>query len=490
MIELKEKRVLTAKHFDNGDGSFTFRGSTGLLHYFNKLGVGNSINDFREIDMTLVWDEAKQGWGFQFHSFNPFVPLYADGWMEFRDLYDNKDQTIRYKATCAHVAGRLIQSETIGMHPNETGVNMVIYDDAFGAGIDFLVYFNRHSMVKAVRLRESGRVIKDYAFEFQIDLPKGADTQFLPVFRAQSKESAIELDLKRPLAQGDTSYTLDTTAAKTFNTGKSIVVGNHKADGTEGFTYIRPFQAWDRSPFPQRWAVNVDYYLDANGNTFIRKNIPSSIVSSAVGDLLTDTDTGQLTPSADKSVVKDDGTTSWADSRDGTANATEATAGYVMCRHDSAATWYIYRYYINVDTSSITDGATINSATSALYTTTVDQSGGARSYDVYGSTASDAIATSDYNAYGSEYSTRKTAASLSTSAYNVWTWNATGLAAVSTTGKTKFVYKEAIYDGDNTAPGVAANPYIGNAVGGSANPPYLQVVYTASVANTGFFGLM
>ena len=83
---------------------------------------------FREIDWTLNWDEEKRGWYFNYHSFRPFLPEYADEWVEFRDLFDDKDQTIKYKAQCNHVKGELKQADDF------SPTNYVLYKDAFGDG--------------------------------------------------------------------------------------------------------------------------------------------------------------------------------------------------------------------------------------------------------------------------------------------------------------------------------------------------------------------
>jgi hypothetical protein len=97
-IELRYKRNHNSKTLDNENGSFQLDAHIGHIHYFNKLGIGDSNNDFRGIDWTLSWDDVRRGWYFQYHSFHPFIPEYADEWVEFRDLYQGKDQTIRLRA--------------------------------------------------------------------------------------------------------------------------------------------------------------------------------------------------------------------------------------------------------------------------------------------------------------------------------------------------------------------------------------------------------
>ena len=62
--EVREKRDLNTKHFDKGDGTFEAQAHSGHIHYFNKLGVGDSKDDFRSIDWTLS-PVAGGGWTFE-----------------------------------------------------------------------------------------------------------------------------------------------------------------------------------------------------------------------------------------------------------------------------------------------------------------------------------------------------------------------------------------------------------------------------------------
>ena len=98
VAEITTLRTLNGKHWIGDKKENIYEAHVGHIHYFNKLGIGDGEKRFREIDWTLTFDEIKKGWGFQYHSFQPFLPEYADGWIEFRDLYQDKDQIIRYKA--------------------------------------------------------------------------------------------------------------------------------------------------------------------------------------------------------------------------------------------------------------------------------------------------------------------------------------------------------------------------------------------------------
>ena len=104
--------------------------SVGGVPLFIKEGKGD-----------LIWDEVKRGWGFTTHSFNPFLPEYSDGFVEFRDRFQDKDQTIKYRAVCDKVKGELIETdETNPNFDNNPDNKGVLYKDAFGKGKDYCSY--------------------------------------------------------------------------------------------------------------------------------------------------------------------------------------------------------------------------------------------------------------------------------------------------------------------------------------------------------------
>ena len=161
MFEILDKRNYNSKTFDNENGSESLMVSTGQLHYFDKL----DSKRFREIDWTLHFDDIKRGWYFNYHSFRPFIPEYSDGWVEFRDLFDDKDQITSFRGVCSRVKGRLVQSKDIGLE-KETDWNCVIYDDAFGEGFDYIIYFKRRTLKKVVRIREGFNPHIDINFDY------------------------------------------------------------------------------------------------------------------------------------------------------------------------------------------------------------------------------------------------------------------------------------------------------------------------------------
>ena len=93
MTEITAKRNLNSKCFSKENNEYIMQAHIGHIHYFDKL----DSNRFREIDFTLNFDETKRGWYFNYHSFRPFLPEYADQWVEFRDLFEDKAKDRGYE---------------------------------------------------------------------------------------------------------------------------------------------------------------------------------------------------------------------------------------------------------------------------------------------------------------------------------------------------------------------------------------------------------
>jgi hypothetical protein len=153
--------------------------------------------------------------------------------------------------------------------------------------------------------------------------------------------------------------------------------------------------------------------------------------------------------------------TSWADSRtgDGTSMAEAATTSYIGNEGAGGGTIFITRRgFFPIDTSSLDDNATINSATFNFYTDNCEQNyGGSPIYvDLFLSTQADpsSLALADYSKLTVDSPTsliteRKACVS---NQYNETTLNATGEAAINLTGYTKLVLRTD-FDIDNLMSG-------------------------------------
>jgi len=504
MKEILNKRNYNSKTFDNGNGYFTHKAHVGHIHYFNKLGIGDGEKCFRQIDWTLNWDEKKRGWGFQFHSFHPFLPEYSDGWVEFRDLYQDKDQTIKFKAVCNKVKGRLVipkEDDKISKS------NYVIYDDAFGKGIDYILYFSRSALKKVVRIKDGYKKSDDMTFDFEIDFPNK--------------------DIKRAYSKEDIKYILDKTESKLFDTNKQTLIGNEKDDGNEWHTYLRGFVCWDNETLQ---TINVDYIVE-NGKTFLRKIIDKDFLNNSKGDVFTDTTTSYFAGAGDGRVKTYwlPWATAYNDTEGNDANASE-TEPMIGAQYWSAGgNFWISRAFFPINTGAIPSAATISAAT-FNYTAKISNQDEATGYAWYTlvetyQAANNALVGADFIDCGSDNGTagranqtptvegidsgdrRLIGGHTASYAHYSFSLNATGLGWIKKNGETSKLGGDTGWTGigmreghdilSTPSPTISPNEritlYVYNSEqDGTDNDPYLEVTYTeggGGVANNSpFFG--
>lgn len=415
--EIVNKRTYNKKYFDNQNGTFTQQAHTGHVHYFNKLGVGDGQVRFRELDWKLAWDETKKGWSFQYHSFQPFLPEYADEWVEFRDLYEGKDQTISYKAQCGHIKG-VYFDKLDGITEN----NGVIYPDAFGEGKDYILHFTRSSLKKVVRIREGYKTSSDQTFDFEIKVND------LPVFRGKDKDHI--------------QYEVDTKKPKAFDTDKHTLIGTDKKDGKEWFTYLRTYQVWDsNTKIVGRQTIPVEFYQKEN-KLYLKKIITGSYQQKSVGDIFTDTTTSYYSGAGDGICYNGATGVSWA-----TFHALTScdTVTYTNASEAGGNNWYWSgaggsygggRLFYPIDTSFLENVATVSAATFHFYTShaTANQPLSRIVQTSQASTSSLVAADFDNLTMGTAGSDEIT---IANGGYNNIALNATGLTWISQTGYTK-----------------------------------------------------
>jgi hypothetical protein len=133
---------------------------------------------------------------------------------------------------------------------------------------------------------------------------------------------------------------------------------------------------------------------------------------------------------------------------------------YVEIGNDTTVNWRIlFRSIFLFDTSSIPDTDIISAGTLSLRgNSKSDGVSITPDLNIYASTpaSNTAIANADYNQTGGSsptaFSTAVTYAGFSTSGYTDFALNASGLAAISKTGVSKFSARNANYDAANSAP--------------------------------------
>jgi hypothetical protein len=144
--------------------------------------------------------------------------------------------------------------------------------------------------------------------------------------------------------------------------------------------------------------------------------------------------------------------------------------------------------FLPVDTSSIPGTATINSASLKLYGTTISNASGLDIYVVQGAAAATStLVDADFVNVGSvAWSSAIDGDSLATSVYNTFSLNASGTAALNTSGYTQFALVEK-NDFDNSAPGASAATLFEFSMSeqaGTSQDPYLEVDYTAVASSS------
>jgi len=181
--------------------------------------------------------------------------------------------------------------------------------------------------------------------------------------------------------------------------------------------------------------------------------------------------------------------TGWPTSTHLSAVASSQNLAGIICDTNADKYSFLYRSIFTFDTSALTAGAIVSSAVFSVFANAglVNTISPAQGIALVGSNpASDnALVAADYASLGvSLYAPALPLSSWATSSYNDFTLNATGLAAISKTGITKFgLTLDA--DRSNTEPtwvsGAQARVggyYVDQA--GTANDPKLVITYDAS----------
>ena len=484
MLELLHKRSYNAKHFDKGNGVFVLEAHAGHIHY--KDG-----EEYKPIDWTLIFDEIKRGWGFSTHSFHPFFPEYSDGWAEFHDKFQDKDQIVKYKPIGTKVKGELIPGDYYNPNFDDNDDNKgVLYRDVFGAGRDYILYNTRSSMVKVATVNNPNECTADAVFEWEVEFP---DKE---LFRVDKKEDAEEMTAKKTKTNTEdgklVGYKLEKRDGKNVNTNKLTLIGNSKLDGKEWYTYLKSFKAWDSDGNTIEIVARISFI---DGKVILKKTIPLEFLKTAVGRVFTDTTTSYYSGTSD-SWNRRVSTSSWSSLVTGAGTQNPPIDGSPIYggfqNSTTTGSWaQIYRSRLSIDTSSFPSGQTISSAELKLFGNLKDD-GVADNWGVgvYGLSPSSETTknVTDYQNSGStEYATPIPKASFTATDWNTLTFNSTGIAAIVPGGKTHLAIRESEFDAKNVAPTDENSLDFGRfavvSSQSSSNDPYLSVTYSAGGTN-------
>src|SRR3989344_2644202 len=318
-----------------------------------------------------------------------------------------------------------------------------------------------------------------------------------------------QVDFSHEVANGETKWT--EASVLSAPKGKRLSVKD-KNSSIRGIGF-KKFQAWDSnldfltgSTTRNILPIQVDIQPLGNNEYILSKILPDSFFATRpVYPVYTDTTT-TFYPDPDAETTTVDGVvqrsvadTTWAGVRDGagtSANDSNTGSGEYyaeMYSGNSSNTWgRIKRAIFLFDTSSIGDTDTIDSAVLSLYGIGKnDPNGATPNIDIYTSTpaSNTALVGADYGQIGTTSQTGSpiSYSSYSTSAYNDFTFNATGRGNVSKTSISKFGARIANYDAANTAPtwvtgdSWSLQGYYADQTG-TSNDPKLVVTYTPANA--------
>ena len=182
---------------------------------------------------------------------------------------------------------------------------------------------------------------------------------------------------------------------------------------------------------------------------------------------------------------------SWSTIRDGvgTNSRYDQTSNYLIGIISGSSGWNaLYRYICCFDTSDLTSSASISATVLSLYVNSkLDGDENTPNIDIYTSNPAltSSLTNTDYGNVGTTSQTGSPIAygDISTSAYNNFTFNATGRGNILKTGISKFGARNANYDVANSEPpnntgAGKVSRMIGTGGASETNKPKLVVTYT------------
>lgn len=403
---------------------------------------------FRAIDTTLNF--AAGYFEQSSASYHAQLPLRADGWVNFNDRFQGKDNTLSLKPVCNSVLG-------VQDHDGRG----VTYVDAFGFGRHLSLRCGNNSLRKEIIITNKPSSAADLGFDFEI---------------ATSK---IIQDHSRTPIQPN------------FTTVKPLLIGD---DVTP--TKIHLAKAWDAKG--RSIPVQLQLFRSA-GRAYLRKTIPWSFLQSATYPVITDASATYYSGAGDGE-VKNYISGGWTAVRNA-ATGTSVDYTSTLSRVTSAkyANFLLQRQFLPIDTSALDDTATITAASLNVVPNTTangDNDGDDFITVVQTSQASTStLSNADYSTVGTvegiDTGERKDITSISVGSYLTFNLNSTGIGWVSKTGFTKLGLREG-HDFFDTA-------YVGSSSENSlqirtseytltSNDPYIDVTFTLPPATTPRYG--
>ncbi|MBR9704395.1 hypothetical protein GOV12_03215, partial [Candidatus Pacearchaeota archaeon] len=426
-VELTNKRTYNQKVFSLGEDIVRYIIHVGHIHYkYN--------GEFEDIDTTL--EETVFGWEMNKASYSVEIPEYSEGDFKFVNNYEDND-------------GDIVSMKSVVVN-NIKGVldgNEVLYEDAFGTGIDLKVIAKNNGFDKLIVINEKPENLEaDLEFKYEIEMD-GFDVK-------SDKGTWNKVD--------------------SVQTSDSIVL-----DKT-GETYLREFRMWDSSK--KSFKINVK--LEKVGDKYyLTKILDKELLKNAVYPVVTDDTVSYYSGNGDGHV--ENSGSDWDTVHDAGSgdnyDYTFSTAGAMDYYFEGD--YYIYRSFVPIDTSGIDDNAVIDTASLYLYGDTIYT-------DLYpcdlhlvqtSQSSSSSLYYDDFNQVGSIEGTPAVDMSyLYTSSYNQFDLNSTGMSWIDKTGTT-YLGLRTYYDFNDIDPddgyqeGYCWFHYKTSEESGTDKDPYLEV---------------
>lgn len=461
MTELLFERSYSHKVYDLENGQRRLRAHTGHIHFRDEQAGGALADiDHTWVDRGAYWEMVKASYRMQVAK-----DFSAPTLIRYRNRFEGADHAITYEPhSLVWATGRdLADVRPFRAQQAVQGVvrgSTITWTNALGPGIDFEVGLRGSGFTKEVVIRRRNA----------LEAPPTAQHRLVLL----SRYDGPGLDLKD---------TQGRTWAKAGEFDDANDEGFRVEEASGKHSLIRPAYIVESDADETRHRCPV-IWTQRGGAMWQAKVLPTKVLTSGVYPLRADTVTSYYAGAGD-GYVESSGA-SWAIAHAATTGAAAdytATTTRVSC--GQFGSWQIRRAFFPIDTSGIGAGATINSATVHIKTSSKndnDDNDGDDFWVLVGPTSQAGptqLVVGDFDDCAAVTSPQEITADrkdygsiAAAGVYNDWTLDATGLSIISTTGYTLIGMRE-------------GHDVIDSAISGGVNADNQCRFYTSEQAGTG-----
>ena len=486
--EIIEKRTLTSKTYQIGKNRFRGEFHVGHIHYRPGYSSG-----FEDIDVTFV--PTKNGWEIKKANYEFFAPRYSTDKFIFVNKYNfdcfnhhetdfSSPDTIAFKCeNVRKVEGKLVD-------------NSVVYENAYGDGIDLVIHPTKARVEKLVKIK-TPKAFKslpslDYIFYFPPITRFFTFPKDVKIDSKQMEEERLRLEKEKKdfaLARQKLEEMLKEEKKQKLNYLSPLsittfsVVSDHLVFKKNKFTWLRPPTLRDA----EGEIFECSFKLSPISPQEIKltKLFPKVDLAKLKFPVMIDVVESYYVGVGDGKVSRSD--SDWDTARntlDGetvnyTDTVTYATVNYFW------ETYNCHRSFFPIDTSALPDNASISAASLFLYTASYNADEDGQNFCLVQATQASVtqLTTDDYDECGALNNPTEGAARIPTPAttevWNEFVLNTNGIEWISLTGYTKFGVRSSL-DVDNIAPtGYNSTDF---QTSESDYDPYLEVTYETAAA--------